>query len=452
MLSRTVKQYIADNDLLSAKAKYLVALSGGADSVCLLRLLLELGYNIEAAHCNFRLRGEESDRDETFCKTLCKQLDVTLHIAHFDTRTYAALHKVSIEMAARDLRYNYFSQLVQDLSFDGVCVAHHKDDSVETVLLNMVRGTGIEGLKGIAPRNGIVLRPLLCTDRQELEQYLAAIHQDYITDSTNMEDDVQRNKLRLNVIPLLKTVNPAASENIAKTAKRVDDALRILGKAISDAKQRVAEEKNNTQVISIKLLLSELSPELILWELLKDKGFISAQVEQIFTNLNLRIQSGREWLSKTHALLIDRDCIIVEPLTTEVCKQLVVPETGVYVYDEKQKLSFNIVDIDNEFVLTKTSDCVCLDAAKVRFPLVVRRVKQGDTFVPFGMKGRKLLSDFLTDRKMSLFQKRRQLVVADADDNIVWVVGLRPDNNFCITKESHQSLVIILTHSELLSK
>ena len=204
-----VEAYINKHKLLETSNLYLAALSGGADSVALLLLLKEGGFNVHAAHCNFRLRGAESDRDEAFCVELCRQQGVELHRAHFDTREYAAVHKVSIEMAARELRYRWFSQLREDIGASGVCVAHHRDDSVETVLLNLVRGTGLRGLTGIQPRNGDVLRPLLCVSRAEIEQYLTDRGQGYVTDSTNLEADVMRNKIRLQLIPLLKTLNPS---------------------------------------------------------------------------------------------------------------------------------------------------------------------------------------------------------------------------------------------------
>ena len=194
-----VSDFIGKHQLLSHEGLHLVALSGGPDSVALLLVLRELGYKIEAAHCNFHLRGEESDRDEEFVKSLCNKLDIPFHIIHFDTREYATLHQVSVEMAARDLRYGYFRQLCQDIGAASVCVAHHRDDAVETLLMNLLRGSGIHGLTGIRPKNGAIVRPLLCVSREEIEQYLHSIGQDYVTDSTNLVNDVMRNKIRLEV-------------------------------------------------------------------------------------------------------------------------------------------------------------------------------------------------------------------------------------------------------------
>ena len=223
-----VERYINKHKLLNPSELYIVALSGGADSVALLLLLKNAGFNVHAAHCNFRLRGAESDRDEVFCVELCHRLGVELHRVHFDTREYAELHKVSIEMSARELRYKWFEQLREDIGAAGICVAHHRDDSVETVILNMVRGTGVHGLVGIRPRNGYILRPLLCVSRDEIEGFLTSCGQKYITDSTNLEDEATRNKVRHHIIPELQQLNGKALENIQRMTERMAAVEELL--------------------------------------------------------------------------------------------------------------------------------------------------------------------------------------------------------------------------------
>ena len=230
-ISDKVNKYIERHSLLQKKSKYIVALSGGADSVALLLILLSQGYNVEAAHCNFHLRGDESNRDEKFVTELCHEKNVKLHLAHFDTISYSQLHKVSIEMAARNLRYSYFKQLAKDVKASGICVAHHRDDSVETVLINLIRGTGLHGLTGIHPKNENILRPLLCVSRDEIEDYLKSVNQLYVTDSTNLKDDFIRNKIRLNIIPALREINPSISESIQSTSERIYDAIDIFDKS-----------------------------------------------------------------------------------------------------------------------------------------------------------------------------------------------------------------------------
>ena len=437
-----IQKFIDKNDLLRKDGHYLVALSGGADSVALLRILIDLGYKVDAAHCNFRLRGDESDRDEAFCRELCKDLGVEIHVAHFDTKTYAELHRVSIEMAARDLRYNYFSQLKRDLQLDGICVAHHKDDSVETVLLNMLRGTGIDGLKGILPCNGDVLRPFLCITRCEIIDYLSCVEQKHVVDSSNLVDDVKRNKLRLNVIPELERIASAAKENIARMSENVQGVIPLVEYAVSQLRDSVVLSEDDALVISIPRLLETPSPRALLWYLLREKGFNSMQVEQIFDRLSA--ESGRSWSSSTHELIIDRDNIVVEPINAIPERVIKIPETGIYVYNDDCKFNVKCEVVNDDFVISKASDVACLDADKVFFPLMVRTVKEGDWFVPFGMKGKKLLSDFMTDRKLSLFEKRRQLVVTDTSGNIIWVIGMRPDGRFCVSASTSKALVISL--------
>ena len=234
-----VVQYIERHKLFSLDDKILVALSGGADSVALLRLLLSLGYTCEAAHCNFHLRGAESDRDEHFVRQLCLEHRVTLHTVHFNTEQEAKERHISIEMAARELRYAWFEKTREACSAAVIAVAHHQDDSVETLLLNLIRGTGINGLRGIRPRNGHIVRPLLCLDRKEIVGYLESIGQAYVTDSTNLQDEYTRNKIRLNLLPMMQEINPSVKESILKTAEHLDDAASIYNIGIEEAKLRV---------------------------------------------------------------------------------------------------------------------------------------------------------------------------------------------------------------------
>jgi tRNA(Ile)-lysidine synthase len=279
-----VERYIEKHKLLKHSELYIVALSGGADSVALLLLLKNGGFNIHAAHCNFHLRGEESDRDEAFCEQLCADENIPFHRAHFDTREYADLHKVSIEMAARELRYRWFEQLRQDIGAAGICVAHHRDDSVETVLLNLVRGTGLRGLTGIQPRNGHILRPLLCVSRAEIEAFLAEKGQKYVTDSTNLETDVQRNVVRLEVLPLLRKLNPAVVENIQRTAENLAEAQQVLNTIVANI--------DNVKTLELSELDKYGSSEYLVFEWLKKYGFNGDQVRQILDAETGRIVSS----------------------------------------------------------------------------------------------------------------------------------------------------------------
>lgn len=419
--------------MLNHDERYLVAVSGGADSVCLLLVLKQLGYAVEAVHCNFNLRGDESRRDEQFVKDLCKNENIKLHLIHFDTITYADMHKVSIEMAARELRYRYFEQLRCDIGAAGICVAHHQDDSVETVLMNLLRGTGIHGLSGIKPRNGFVLRPLLCVNRQQIEAWLEQQHQAFITDSSNLCNDILRNKLRLDIIPRLQDVLPGACKGILNTAKNIGEATLVYDQSMRETFNRLKK----SDFIDVQDLLNEPSPESVLFEWLTPLGFPHAVIEQIAAVLPVA-QSGREWRSDTHQLTVSRGQLIAEPLDGER-PTLCLPEPGTYVYTGNIRIR---VKVESFKTIIRAENCACLDADTVHFPLTLRPIRKGDRFQPYGMKGTRLVSDFLTDRHLSVFEKRRTLVLTDGSGQILWVAGHRPDGRFCVGEDTTRTLVV----------
>lgn len=453
-----MRRFASVHELFVYGGKYIVALSGGADSVSLLFVLKhlerELGIGVEAAHCNFHLRGAESVRDEEFCKQLCERLSVPLHLIHFDTQAYADLHRVSIEMAARDLRYGYFENLRRDIEAQDICVAHHRDDSVETVLLNLVRGTGLRGLRGIQPRNGNIIRPLLSLSREDIVQYLDALGESYVTDSTNLHNDVKRNKIRLDVMPLLRELNPSVSQSIFESSLRVDEALKVFDEAM---KQSIADviatspshhltiSPPHHLVISVERLKQQPSPEYTLHEILSSRGFTSAQIEQIYGSLDT-CSAGKIIASDSHELAFDRGSLLVQPRTNvaDAARSMRIPEIGTYVFSGSLKIKVAAEDCGDDYVPSRAADCVCLDASDIKFPLTLRHIEQGDRFVPFGMNGMKLVSDYLTDRKKNVFEKRAQLVVTDAQQRIVWLVGERTDNRFRISKETSKALRLTL--------
>lgn len=419
MFRKKVNRYIEEKALFGLRDKVLVALSGGADSVALLRVLLALGYTCEAAHCNFHLRGEESDRDERFVHQLCKKWNIALRVVHFDTKLYAAEHRISIEMAAREMRYEWFEKLRQERGATVIAVAHHRDDSVETFLLNLIRGAGINGLKGIAACNGCIVRPLLEMNREDILSYLSELQQDYVTDSTNLQDEYMRNKIRLNVLPLLCELNPSVSESIAEAAGRLTDVASIYNKEMEAARERVLEDGN----IHIERLLKEVAPESLLFEILHPLGFNSMQIKDVFRSLFG--QAGKRFVSAGWVVVRDRAHLLIRSEQTEQFPQLVMER----------------IEITPNFVIPREKQVACLDADKITMPLTIRKWRKGDRFSPFGMKGKKNVSDYLTDRKFSLFRKENQFVVCSGED-IVWLVGERSDNRFRITGETKNVLII----------
>ena len=430
MFHWNIQKYIEEKQLFTLHDKVLVALSGGADSVALLRVLLVLGYHCEAAHCNFHLRGEESDRDERFVNELCKGLGVTLHVTHFDTVAYASRHHVSIEMAAREMRYDWFEQLRKERGMAVIAVAHHRDDSVETFLLNLIRGAGINGLKGISPHNGCIVRPLLEVSRQDILDYLRCLRQGYVTDSTNLQDEYMRNKIRLNILPMLGELNPSVSESIAETANRLAETSLVYNKEMAEAKNRVIKRNgNNLKAIHVERLLTEVAPASLLFEILYPLGFKPLQIKDIFHSLSG--QPGKRFISPEWEAVRDREYLLLQTRTIESTT------------DPTPQLCIKTLDLSDDFIIPKEKDVACLDADKVIRPLIIRKWQKGDKFVPFGMTGKKNVSDYLTDRKLSLFEKENQYVVC-SDEKIIWLVGERSDNRFRITNTTKRVMIIRL--------
>lgn len=418
-----VDTYISDHHLLSRDSKYLVALSGGADSVALLRCLLSLGYHLEAVHCNFRLRGEESDCDETFCRSLCQDMGIPFHVVHFDTREYASLHKISIEMAARNLRYSYFERLREDIDAEGICVAHHQNDVAETILLNIVRGTGISGLEGIHAKNGYILRPMLSVCREDVIHYLSSLDQSYVTDSTNLVADVKRNKIRLQILPLLEELNPAIVKQLCVLGQQAHEASKV----IDDTLHHYSLQEE----ILIDSLQQESSPEYALYFFLKDRGFTGKQIRTIAQSLSL--PTGTKWISSSHELVIDRGRLIVHTLADIPTKRFRIPEMGRYVYDDDLTITLKQEEKTPQWQIPRAKWHIAVDADRLTLPFLLRPAQEGDRLKPLGMNGSKLVSDLLTDHKKSTIEKERQLVLEDANHQLIWVLGVRTSQDSRIT-------------------
>ena len=426
MLEKKIAKYIDNEHLLSKEDKVIIALSGGADSVALLHVMHSLGYKCEAAHCNFHLRGEESNRDETFVHELCKSMQIPLHIIHFETEKYAIENKISIEMAARELRYQWFEEIKKESAANVIAVAHHQDDSVETLLLNLIRGTGLSGLLGIRPQNKDIIRPLLCVNRQNIIEYLGSIGQNYVTDSTNLEDEYIRNKIRLNLIPLMEEINPSVKKNIIATSNYLNEIELIYNNEIENGKQRVLTKEG----IRISDLLKEPAPNALLFEILHPLGFNSAQIQNILSLL-LKGQTGKQLISKDGWRIIkDRNMLLIQPKENlEETPFQLIREELIYTKD---------------FIIPREKNIACFDADKLEdTEFTIRKWRKGDTFVPFGMKGQKKISDYLTDRKLSLIQKERQYVLCQRD-KIIWVIGERTDNRYRIDDKTKRVIIITM--------
>lgn len=432
-----ISEFISSNALLKEGAHVIVGLSGGADSTALLMVLLRLGYRCTAVHCNFHLRGAESDRDQQFCTDLCKSHGVPLIICSYNTKAYAAEHGISIEMAARELRYADFERIMQERNASAVCIAHHRDDSVETVLLNLIRGTGLKGLTGIKPRNGHIIRPLLCVSRQEIEDWLHKEGQAYITDSTNLETDYTRNKIRLELLPLMRGINPSADSSISNTALHLQQAYAFYAQAIAQAKEDVVSTAGNTMTVSIDRLRNSASAQALLFEILSPLGFNDTQISDIARSLDS--QPGTRFCSATHQVIRERDSFTVSPLTDSEFTPITVSiESGTTVtLPHDQTLTVTTAPAGTP--ISKDQAVATFDAALIKGPLEIRPWKDGDWFIPFGMKGRKLVSDYLTDSKVSATERKGQLVLT-CGQNIIWLLGRRTDNRYRVTPDTTTQL------------
>lgn len=430
-----VRAYIEKYQLLTANRPVLVGVSGGADSIALLTVLVELGYSCIAAHCNFHLRGDESMRDEAFTEGYVRTLNIPFLKTDFNTPDYASGHRISIEMAARELRYNWFEEQRLATGAQAIAVAHHRDDSVETLLMNLVRGTGIRGMSGIRPKNGFVVRPLLSVSREDIVDWLAKRDLAYVTDSTNLSDAYTRNFIRLRVLPLLEELNPSVREAIARTSRHLASAEAVYLHVVEEARRTVVEPGD---CLSISTLMRYPSPDAILYELLKAFNFTRTVAEDVY--LSLTKESGKTFFSPTHRLLKDRDYLLLSPLVKEeaVAYTLAGDES---IWNGPVKLSFDKVVIKEDFHIRKDKQIAYFDYDKLTFPLTLRTWRKGDWFIPFGMKGRKKLSDYFTDRKFSQLEKEQTWLLCSGDA-VIWIVGERSDNRFCLDKTTKCVLVV----------
>ena len=428
-MTTQIQEYILHHKLFSKQSKVLIGLSGGPDSMALIHVLLQLGYNCIAVHCNFHLREDASNNDQEFVKKWCCENDIPLYVVGFDTNAYAAKHKVSIEMAARNLRYNMFEEIRVEQKADAVAVGHHKDDSVETILINLIRGTGIKGLTGIPIINKYIVRPLLNVSRMEIMEYLSVNEVPYVTDHTNEEDIYTRNIIRLNVLPILEKINPSVKNSIVSTSNNLKETEKIYDGYIKAAIKTVFHDN----LIDIEKLKQTHSPQSLLFELLSPMGFTPSVIEDIANNLDSI--PGKIYLADSFRLLKDREFLVISK--NELEKQEDVKDEF-FIYPDTCnmelpfKLSIETKVNSSQFEIERKNTILQCDIDKLSFPLTLRRWKKGDWFIPFGMKGKKKISDFFTDNKFTLFEKEETWILLSGKD-IVWIVNHRSDNRFRIT-------------------
>jgi tRNA(Ile)-lysidine synthase len=438
MVERLIK-YIESNQLFSPNDTLLVGVSGGIDSVVLIDLLNRAGMAFAVAHCNFQLRGAESDQDERFVRELSESYGKLCFCKTFDTKEYAGENGISIEMAARELRYDWFEEVRRTHHFDWIVVAHHRDDQIETFFLNLARGTGISGLTGMKVVNGKVVRPLLFGSRRDIENHASAHKLQFREDSSNFLTDFQRNKIRKMVLPLMEELNPSFRESIDKTIDHLRETSSIYYQAIERAKELAVRRrsKGETEILLAELrLLNPLST--YMFELLRPFHFNGEVVEEIIKALDG--QTGKQFFSPSHRAVLDREAIIIRKLSEEASARFYLDETLSGI-DAPVKLSISTQKRTGSFHWNTSPMIATLDKDLLQFPLILRKWQKGDYFQPLGMQGMKKLSDFFVDEKFSLPQKEECWILANGED-IVWIVGVRVDNRYKITPETKNILVL----------
>ncbi|TYC14829.1 tRNA lysidine(34) synthetase TilS [Bizionia gelidisalsuginis] len=436
-MQNTFKNHIDKQLPFLKDSRLLIAISGGLDSVVLTHLCKNAGLNLALAHCNFNLRPGDCDQDETFVMALADALDTEVFVQSFDTNAFSEAHKISTQMAARDLRYTWFNELITLLKFDYVLTAHHADDALETVLINLSRGTGLDGLTGIPEVNETVVRPLLPFSRAEIENYAKINNIEWREDSSNASTKYLRNKLRHDIIPQLKEINPQFLSNFKNTLSHLKASQAIVNESLDLVlKEAVLFSDAVTTKFSISVLQDLKSTEAFLYEIFKDFGFNSgAAIGDLMT-----AQSGKQLLSDTHLLLKNRAELVLTLKSESDGEDCITITQGV----ERIKInSGTLVITEVASISEHNANTVFVDKDSLQFPLTVRAWENGDYFYPLGMQGKKKLSKFFKDEKLSVLEKERAELLCTNDD-IVWVINKRLDNRFKVTENTTQILKITI--------
>jgi len=430
--------FIRDQNLFARDSKVLLAVSGGIDSVVMLDLFRRSGFQIGIAHCNFHLRGSESDDDEQFVQQLSRQFDINYHVAHFNTEEYARENKLSIQMAARELRYNWFEVICDQNDYTHIATAHNQDDVIETFMINLGRGTGIRGLTGIKAKTGRIIRPLLFASRPEIENYSNDCSIEYREDSSNVSVHYTRNKIRHEIIPQFEEINPSFRSSLIETIRKLNDTEDIYLDTIENIKNELVELKGENAIIYLEKLESQPNKLTVLFEILSGYQFLSTQIASIIGSS--KAHSGKQFYSNTHRLIKDRNTFIITPLQESESKRFYIDE-GREQVKEPISMDLLIVDFNDSFTIPREKNIACLDHEKLTFPLMLRKWHDGDYFQPLGMVHNKKLSDFLIDEKLSLADKEDQWLMISGDD-IIWVVNQRIDERYKVTDKTSQILMV----------
>ena len=428
--------YINRCNLIAEGEKVILALSGGIDSMVLADLLLKAKVEFVAAHCNFHLRGHESDGDDWFVRKFAEKRGIQCFVKHFETEKYAAEQSISIEMAARDLRYSWFEELRQQLNYDKIAVAHHADDQAETFFINLLRGAGLNGLKGMKPQNGVIIRPLLWASREQIRKYAVENHIVWREDHTNAESVYLRNKIRNQLLPVFDELQPDARQGLYKSLEHLASENELYRALLKEKLAQIVERDGDVQRLPYSKIIKAEVPELVegptysfqlLFEWLRQFGFNTDQCHFIYDALGSGV--GNQYCSATHRLVIGRDELQLFEIKEDSNDEIQI-EIGEEEILFPIHLCFSKLEKTEDFIIDKSPDVAQLDFDTLKFPLTLRHWRHGDRFHPLGMKGSKLMSDFFVDQKFTEYQKQNVWLLVSAEGDILWVVGYRIDDRF----------------------
>lgn len=428
------ENYIQKHNLIDAGDNILVAVSGGIDSVVLTHVLNRLGCNVSIAHCNFSLRGEESNQDEMFVRQLAESLKIKCFVKCFDTHKYADEQKISTQMAARDLRYGWFREVAEKNDFSKIALAHHADDQIETFFINLLRGSGISGLKGMKPKNENLIRPLLFASRKMISDYAFENQIAWREDRTNAETKYLRNKIRHQLIPLFEEINPNAKNTIGSSLNFLSSEYACYQNLVEEKMNQIVQKTNSRAIVEKECFCNDLNGKQLLFEWIRRYGFNTSQLDSIFDGL--KNSSGTHFYSETHILAIERNTIEISAISDSDFSEETLIDIQTNRIEKPINLIFKRINNESDFQINKKESVAQFDFDKLTFPLKLRYWQNGDRFYPIGMKGTKLVSDYFADKQFDSVQKQNTFLLVDSNNQIIWIVGHRMDNRFKITSDT----------------